>query len=223
DVSGEAPAEEPSVARVGWRCAARTGRLEMFASTGRQPALLPNGEAVVLLRLSWQDEPVAPSWEILDERDEDGTLVGKFIVYKGLWQPDPELDHDRAGLPVSETDHPLTGIQGDAEKLLPEDEETTDPSRFDQRAEHAQHAPHLVHAPQDTAGDALEWLRRTDAEDAAMHVSIGSVQVTFDVSGWEDQIAALERCEYSRYWIGGSAAPRAAGPEAGAAEASVGA
>jgi len=198
DVSGEAPAEEPSVARVGWRCAARTGRLEMFASTGLEPALLPNGEAVVLLRLGWQDEPVAPTWEIRDERDEEGTFVGKFIVYEGLWQPDPEFDHDRVGLPVSETDHPLTGIQGDAEKLLPEHEETTARSDFDQRVEHAQHAPHLVHAPQDIAGDALQWLRRTDAEDAAMHVSIGSVQVTFDVSGWEDHIEALDSCAGSQ-------------------------
>lgn len=191
---GDVPVEEPAIARVGWRCATDTGRLEMFASTGRPPALLPNDEAVVLLRWSSQDEPAGPTWEVRAERDDEGNFESRYIVYEGLWRPGPALDHDRAGLPTSEADFPLTGIQDDAPKTLPENEETTVRSRFDQRQEHAQHAPHLVHAPQGTVGDALEALRRTDQGSAVLYVSIGSAQVAFDVSGWEDHIDALDPC-----------------------------
>ena len=194
DALGEGATEEPSMARVGWRCAVQTGRLEMFASTGEQPSLLPNDEAVVLLRFGSQDRPVVPSWTVREELDDEEEVEGTFIVYEGLWQPDPADDHDRAGLPVSETDHPVVGIQGGASKRLPEHELTTRRADFDRRQEHAQHAPHLVHAPNDIAEDALRSLRRQDGEEAVLHLSIGSAQVTFDVSGWEEHIAALDPC-----------------------------
>lgn len=185
-------AEVPTTARVGWRCAVQTGRLEMFASTGRPPALLPNDEVMVLLRFGSQEVPVAPEWQVRAERDA-GLVVDTFIVYEGLWLPGPADDHDRAGLPISENDFPLVGIQDDASKTLPEHENTTRRSHFDQREAHAQHAPHLVHAPDDITGDALRNMQQ-DGEDAVLHISIGSTQVTFDLSGWEDHIAALDPC-----------------------------